>query len=313
MPATDEPDAVAQTPSWDDFKEVSERWTLPLSEFTYALQYVPVSLSSDQRSSALSHIADCVVAALRVEPECELTSLRVSASHDASIEAGDTGEPSYFTISFLNPVFDFALQMGPTTLQITKMRTTLRNLILTTRILTRVTQQLFPAPVDTPAATVASDFRQRTSIALQPVRLNFRWLYALALGARLSDSQEEATNLSLLAKLTRLEMPPGASPQDYPLAGLEMDTVQRGDVSIGFTKVINERRRLAWIDYQGPWNITRKDVDLGFTYQVGPNNAPMEPHDFGDFWTPFVAFYRDEILRKFMGHLFGDMTVTVRP
>jgi hypothetical protein len=311
MTVLDDAAESARAPSWDDFHNVPERWTLPLYEFTYSLQYVPLSISPEQRTAALAHTVNCVVDALKVEPDCELTSLRVSVNKADAIEMGDNSEPPYFGIGFASPVFDFSCQLGPSVLEFQKTRTTLPNLLLTTRILTRVCQRLFPA-TDATAATAAANFEEHTSIALQPVRLTFSWAYQLALGARLSDG-EETTNLGALNKLARLEVPAGSNPQEYPLAGLEMEGIQRGDVTIGFTKTLNDRKRMGWIRYEGPWNITRKDVDLRFSYQVGSTVAPMEAGDLGDFWTPFVAFYRDEILRKFMGQLFGDTAVTVRP
>jgi hypothetical protein len=59
---------------------------------------------------------------------------------------------------------------------------------------------------------------------------------------------------------------------------------------VGFMKTINGRRRSLWVSYEGPWNVTGKDINVTTTYRLGEPESPLLPVALLDFRTPFVDF-----------------------
>jgi hypothetical protein len=282
----------ARLPSWDDFAGVSERLLLAVSQFTYTLQYVPVFLDADQQKQVANLMNEFIVPSLQDEPECQLYALNVETGLD----------DSYFAITFGNPVFDFMLQMDPTTITIAKQRTTVRNLLLTAKIMQRISTKLVKNQVDSKYVFAPFGF------PLRIIRVAFTWSYNLVLGTHRQDDTE-ATNDELFSKLARLR----GGDAELPLAKLTDGAIKRGDVSVHYGKMLNDKRRNLWMNYEGPWNVTRKDIDLAVGYRMGESGSPFEPGDLTDFYTPFVSYWRDEILRGFFQQLFANCNVSNRP
>ena len=266
------------------------------------MSYVPVLLEPDERVQAINLVTDAVIKGLSLEPECSLSALRVSANREANVDVGDDNDGSYFSVRFGNPVFDFLVQMGPTTFRIAKVSSTLQNLVLTTPLLAEITRQLFAAG---PAHGFAA-----AGINLNIYRSNFSWEHRLVLGRHLAD-ESEATNVEVLGRLARLAPAAGG---DSALEAFGTEGIVRGDVSLGFNRIIAGRRRQVWLNYEGPYNVTRKDVDMRVTYRLEDPNAPIQSiEDLVDFRTPFLEFYRDLVLKTLYRDLFKDIEVTGRP
>jgi hypothetical protein len=302
--STPPPAEVDSTPTWADFRNsVPSRLTLPVAGFEYQLQYVPMFLDNEQRGHALNVVTRAVVDTLRPEPDTTLTSLRVTTNPANDVQTHEDREDVYFYLTYPGPVYDFQIQMGPTTLRISKRRTTLQSLLLTTRLWSNVLQRLF-APVETDAPTFAD-----ARIGFHFIRLTLDWKHELTLGAHLGD-EIEATNVELLEELVRLDS--GPSGQTSALGSLGAVNILRGDVNLGFEKELAGRSRQLWVKYDGPWNVTHKDLDLKATYRIGDRGDSILKTDLYDFRTPFVAFYRDLVLGAFSKELFRNVEVVGR-
>lgn len=291
------------TPLWQEFKSVPSRLRLPIYEFSYSLQYVPVHLEPEHRRHAANIVTNAVVSALSVEPDRSLTSFSIQTNpNEPSADEG------YFSINYTSPVYDFGISMGPSAFTMMKRAASLQDLLLTCRIFVAIAQQLFSVharpedgQADLPFAAVGID--------LLPVRISFGWVHHLVLGTRLGD-EIEATNSELLIKLLRLGPDAGSPP--HPLDSLSPGAIRRGDVNLGYTKELAGRPRQLWIGYEGPWNVTGKDVDFSTVYRLGESDSPMKPSDLVDFRTPFIEFFRDEILNGFFADLLGAVNVAAR-
>jgi hypothetical protein len=292
-------------PTWTEFRtDVPSRLILPIRRFHFEVNYVPVSLNDTARRTFTTIIVDSVVNALSNHPDCELNSLLVNENQNVRVSSGAESEDSYITCTFGSPVYDFAIQAGPSVLRISKERSTMENLILTLPILSEIAAFLFANP-DEPQGLIAA--------GLRPHRITHRFEHQLALGHTLSDETVEVKNLALWEKLARMDSSsPHQTPANAPLAVLEPDQILRGDLFLVFTKIIGERLREVYIDYQGPWNITQRDIDLDCSYRVGGSQAPMKPADLIDFHTPTMSFYRDLIIRRLFASLFQDIQVQGR-
>lgn len=298
----------ADSPSLNDFGQVGDRLlSLPVDSFAYDVLYVPSEFPQEQRDAATNHVARVVVAALRPIPACDLSSLRITANKTAEIVTGESRETSIFAITFGNPVFDFLIQMGPTRFHMEKQSTTLQNLLLTIPIFEAISHTLFEyvqvEDMRLPAIALGA------GLPLDPYKLIMSWKYKLTLGKHLSD-EDEATNDELFARLARLRS--GDKGIGVPLAALDMEGFVRGDMTMGYTKVLGDRRRLLFVSFEGPWNVTRKDVDIRVQYEMGDSSSPLQETDYYDFRTPFLAFLRDEIFRKFFRELFANSAVVGR-
>ncbi len=299
---------TADSPTLEDFNQVGDRLlSLPVDSFTYDVLYVPSAFTQEQRDAATNHVARAVVAALRPIPGCDLSSLRISANKTAEIVSDENKETSIFAISFGNPVFDFIIQMGPTRFHMEKQRTTLQNLLLTIPIFEAISYSLFEhvqvENMRLPALSLGA------GLPFDPYNVILTWKYKLTLGKHLSD-EDEATNDELFARLARLQA--GGEGAGVPLGALDMEGFVRGDMTVGYTKVLEQRRRLLFVSFEGPWNVTRKDVDIRVQYEMGDSLSPLQEADYYDFRTPFLAFLRDEIFRKFFRELFANSAVVGR-
>lgn len=291
-------------PTWDEFRNnLPSRLTLPIRRFRFDVNYVPVSLADAPRRAFTTIIVDSVVNALENNPDCSLEALRVVENMDVNVSTGLESEQSYITCTFASPVYDFALQAGPSILRLSKERTTLENLLLTIKIFSDIAQQLFASGDESPDLIKAG---------IRPHRIAHRFEHELVLGHRLSDDTAEVTNLVLLEQLAFVS---ASNPQELarsPLAALQPDSILRGDVFLVFKKVLQGRPREVYINYEGPWNITQRDIDIEVTYEVGGSPAPMMPQDLLDFRTPMIDFYHDLIIRRFFTDLFKDIQVQGR-
>lgn len=293
-------------PQWEDFTSgVPSRLMLPLAEFSYIFEYVPLALEPGQRRYAQMVVTDAVVEALRTEPECSLTALRVVTSTEGNADHGD----NYFGISYTSPVFNFMIQMGPTSVQMAKARSTLQNLLLTSRLFAQIANALFP--VAEAGERGPSPFEE-AGVHINGVRLSFAWSHNLVLGVHLGN-EREANNVELIEQLLRLGG--GASGRDVrqPLSGVDPGAIRRGDINLGYTKELAGCPRQLWFSVESPWNVTQKDVDILVIYRLGESDSPLKGVDLCDFRTPFIAFYRDEVLKGFFSELFADIEVAGRP
>jgi hypothetical protein len=189
-----------------------------------------------------------------------------------------------------------------------KRATTLQDLLLTCRIFVAIARRLFPVSTSEEEVDASVTF-DAVGISLHPVRISFGWVHHLVLGTRLGD-EIEATNSELLMKMMRLGPESDSPPR--PLDSLAPGAIRRGDVNLGYTKELAGRPRQLWIGYEGPWNVTGKDVDISTVYRLGESDSPMEARDLLDFRTPFIAFFRDEILNGFFADLFGAVNIAAR-
>jgi hypothetical protein len=293
------------TPLWQEFKSsVPTRLMLPLNEFSYTLQYVPVHLEPEHRRHAANIVTSAIVSALSTEPERSLTSLSVLTNQEEP-----AADEAYFTVSYTSPVYDFGVKMGPNAFAMMKVATTLQDLLLTSRIFVAIARRLFPIQLEGGDGNSIELPFIAAGIDLQPVRISFSWLHHLVLGTRLGN-EIEATNSELLTKMLRLGSDSESSLQ--PFSSLSPGAIRRGDVNLGFTKELAGRPRQLWYGYEGPWNVTGKDVNMSTVYRLGESDSPMEPRDLLDFRTPFIEFFRDEVLNGFFADLFASVNVEAR-
>jgi len=290
-------------PSWDEFKAgLPDRFELPVYDFEYRVRFVPVVLGEKEQATLFNQVRQVVVQALKSEPQCDLAALQtvLSPNSDAMTSKSD-GENIYFAIVFTNPVFDFRLRVGPTTLLFEKQNTTQQNLLHTVRLFSLIMSGLFPPPVASGGGLQPFDAAGITS---NIYRVAFRFEHHLELGDTFAN-QEPATNTGVLEKLLRLKS--GVIPE-----GIQPDPIWRGDVTLAFGKAIDGRLRELWFEYEGPWNVTQRDVDITLSYRMGGAGTTLEDTDLRDFRTPLMSFYRDLILKDLFAGLFADCEVRSR-
>ncbi|MFI9264258.1 hypothetical protein ACIG5C_07740 [Streptomyces werraensis] len=295
--------------TWNHFREgVTHRFTtLPVQEFTFRITYVPILLPHEIREIVAARMTDITVEGLTAEPACDLTALHVEVNESATIKSGISKEDPYMRVIFPHPVFDFSMYMGPTMFLITKTNSSMEDLVHTVKLLEPIVKNLLSAEEDGgqkgPLAAAG--------IPGKALEVSLTFEHGIRLGKRLGRA-EEASNLMLFKKLARLDLTEPEKPELTPLAAVQPDTIKRGDVTLIFTKNIKHRARRIRIQYEGPWNVTHRDVDLGVSYRMGGHTAPLKPEDLHDLKTPFLDFYRDLILKRFFDDLFYDVEVTGR-
>ena len=76
--------------------------------------------------------------------------------------------------------------------------------------------------------------------------------------------------------------------------------------------MINNRLREMWFEYEGPWNVTQRDIDITLVYRMGGTGTTLEDTDLRDFRTPLEYFYRDLALKEVFAGLFADCEVQGR-
>ncbi|MGY5129943.1 hypothetical protein [Streptomyces nigrescens] len=295
--------------TWNNFREgVTHRFTtLPVQEFQFRITYVPILLPHDVREYVAARTTDITVEGLAAEPACDLTALHVQVNQSATIKSGIDKEEPYVSVNFPHPVFDFSMFMGPTVFLIGKKNASMEDLVHTVKLLEPIIRNLLSMEREGdqkgPLAAVGVPDRA--------IELSLSFEHGIRLGTRLGKA-EEASNLMLFKKLARLDLADPEKTESTPLAAVQPDTIKRGDVALLFTKTIKNRARRMRIEYQGPWNVTHKDVDLGVSYTMGGHTAPLTPQDLYDLRTPFFDFYRDLVLKRFFADLFYDVEVIGR-
>jgi hypothetical protein len=143
-------------------------------------------------------------------------------------------------------------------------------------------------------------------------RVHFGVQLRLTLGSRISNRNQPVTNKNLFERLARVDNLASSDLHSSPLAALQSEGLIRGDVSYMFTKTIAGAPRQLVIDYEGPWNLAQRDIDLLLMMRSGYANAPFEFEHIKDFRGFVVDFYRDIILRRFFEDLFFDIEVLPR-
>ncbi|MFJ4559062.1 hypothetical protein ACIP4Q_23635 [Streptomyces massasporeus] len=297
---------VLLPPTWEEFRQgVHPRFTvLPIRSFAYRIQYVPTLIPPEDRDDVFNIVNSAVVSALQTEPLTDLTALRVSGSTMGDVRQEAESEDQYFTIHYGHPTFDFAVQMGPTTFVIAKQRTNMENLLHTVRLFALIASRLIPAP-----EAKGSQSFNNVGISEKIHKVSFTFNYEVSLGEQLSTN-EDINNLKLLDRLARI--PPSEKSATSPLVALQPDAITRGDISVFMSKTIKHRPRTILVSYEGPWNVTQKDVDLEFSYRMGGPTSPMQEWDVRDFRTPFEDFYRQLILKRLFVDLFSDAALIGR-
>ncbi|BDM67307.1 hypothetical protein HEK616_07940 [Streptomyces nigrescens] len=293
--------------TWNHFRDgVDHRFTiLPVQEFQFRITYVPIILPREAREFVAVRTTDITVDGLKAEPACDLTALHVELNQSATITSGK--EEPYVSVIFPHPVFDFSMFMGPTVFLVGKKNASMEDLVHTVKLLEPIIRNLLSPGEDGDQEGPLA----KAGVLDKAIELSLSFEHGVRLGRRLGKA-EEASNLMLFKKMARLDLADPEKTELTPLAAVQPNTVKRGDVALLFTKDIKHRARRIRIEYQGPWNVTHKDVDLGVSYTMGGHTAPFQPQDLYDLKTPFFDFYRDLILKRFFADLFYDVEVIGR-
>jgi len=300
--------------TWAEFlaRITDRRFVLPIHEFCYEVRYVPISPKEAHLHELADLISGAVVATLRGRPGAELSALSLGPAvpQDRGEPAGsEAQETAFFTVLYGGPVYDFLVQMGPTTFRVSKQRTTLSELVNTVPIMEEISRRVMPhaaaAAGDTPPSCL------ETLLANRFHRVIFSFRHSLTLGAHLSQHSQEATNTEILERLLRLSPAAGATNQDHsaPLWALGAEGIRRGGVKLSMVRSFNGRKRSIWIDYTGWYNITMKDFDIDVQYRCDDPVAPVHGAELLDWNTPFQDFYLELVLNNLMPNLFFDVAV----
>jgi hypothetical protein len=248
--------------------------------------------------------------------DCPLSALSLSKRH-AEKDEDEDAEPAYFSIVNSVPVYDFMVQVSAKTLQIQKVKCSMRDLIATIPILEETCAALFPPTPTTAKGHTPSPPSLVDLLNLKDRihRVSFRFEHRLRVINYITQPTREATNLDVISKLARTSIPAGhagTTQRDAPLVCLQPFTPYRGDVTLSVEKTIAKRKRNVWIIMEAPFNISQKDVDLVFSYRTGEGRSEVKAEDMSDWTTPFTSFYRDIVLNEFLPALFFDINIEPR-
>ena len=304
--------------TWADFSStVSDpRFLIPIRRFEYVVRYVSVSPDDSDLRRLADLISGAVVAAVAGRPACELSALRLQPGAPDKPDRGprpEDSEPSFFTVVFGNPVYDFALQVGPTTFKIAKLTTTTSDLVDSVPLFEDICRRVFGAPTtgDPVPSPGLLDF-----VKARIYRASFKFVHRITLGSHFSQRSRQAVNTELLERLLKLSPTPGTSvpaDRDAPLWALAPEEIRRGDVTLSFVRTFDgARKRTVWVQCTGWWNIKMRDFDLDVEYRCGDAGDHVRTEDLLDWETPIAAFYHDMILNKLMPNLFFDIEVQPR-
>lgn len=137
--------------TWQDFSSpgngttLDSRFFLPV-DFFVDINYINTAHNIDSVQRIANLVGDTVMSVLKGRPGCELHVLKWTANRAAMENPiSDIGEQSYFTLEFPNPVYGFAIQVGPKTTRITKGRANIQDIIATIPIFDQLCQRLFVA------------------------------------------------------------------------------------------------------------------------------------------------------------------------
>lgn len=305
---------------WAEFKQpiTDQRFILPIWDFTCDLKYVPIDIGADRLRAVTNLVGSAIIDAIRGVPGCPLSAIEVRPGKVEQEQAEDSTESAYVTIANTSPVYDFALQIGPKTCRMFKLRSSLEDFIATVPILHRACEQLFrqgTTPEDEPVGDQPS-LLSVLGIQDRVHRFQFSFEHRLRLGAHIAEGDREALNVELIEKLVRIGSTDrrGQHPErEAPLLSLTSEALYRGDVSLSLEKSFGgEKVRNIWVIFEGPFNITQKDVNLRFDFRCGEGRGELSIEDLTDWYTPVVGFYRDMILRRFLPSLLYDIQVEPR-
>jgi hypothetical protein len=317
-------------PQWDEYRNGvrDRRFLLPLNKFAFTVRYVTVIPDQGQLRLAGSLIADSVVTALcdpSLSSGCSLSALRLlpgEAGASKSAESDDDGETSFFSVVFADPVYDFTIQMGPTTFQIVKSRSPLEHVVKTFPVLSKICSLIFQGTEDPSGEPQGAPDVRSPRPSLQDILgiqnrvhgFGFMFGLQLRLGTHVTDPSSEARNNELVEKLIRTDCHEhgDSARRRAPFLTMLPGELVRGDIKFCIERAFGDRPRGIWLDFKGPWNISRKDVDLILSFQNRQSGAHLEMADLLDWETPILAFYRDLMLNQLMPSLFYDIMVEPR-
>lgn len=297
--------------TFNDFTSdvLDTRFMLPLWEFDFRIEYIPILLDDDSVKMVMNHVSGCVVDILRQVPACPLSALKV-VPRTGPAEQSDYAESSYFTIANSSPVYDFVLQMGPTTFRMVKTKTTLQDVITTLPIFDELSNRLFRrgSTADPNAPTLLS----MLGLEGRMHKVVFRFEHRIRVSTHITEGHREAENTELINKVIRTSADGGDHVERAaPILALQPEEIYRGDVHLSVKKTLNGRPRNLWLILEAPWNINKKDVDLTVDYRCG-EGPELHVEDLTDWHTPLVTFYRDMVINRLFPALFFDINVEAR-
>jgi hypothetical protein len=302
--------------NWKEFRAplTDSRFIIPVWSFTYDVQYVPTMIDQARLGKVMNIVASAVVESIKDIEGCPLSAIRMTPGTVES-PSEEEGEKAYFTIANETPVYDFALQTGPRTFRLTKLRSSLDDLIVTVPIFYNICQQLFSEigglDRDSNPLPPLIDLLD-VSDRLHTVRFSFE--HRLRLGSHIAEQSREVMNTELIERL--IKTTPFDRQQhperDAPFLALNAEAVRRGDVTLAVEKSFGDKKRNIWVNFEAPMNIKQKDVDIRFDFSCGEGGASITTADLTDWMTPFVQFYRDLILQRFLPALMYDITFQPR-
>ena len=288
---------------------VDSRFLLPVRRFDFIVEFVEIVPGEEQVRRLANLLDRAVVESLKGRPDCPMYALR----HRTQQSRKNEEQPRLHGITLDAPVYDFGVVLDTDSLSLVKLNSSLEDLILTVPIFEDICTRLF-----SPTASGHDEHPDRLTDLLGlggGVGLIHRVLFTfdqrMRLGTHMTDSMRQARNTELLNRLLRTAAAGGDEPHTAPLGVLRPETIWRGDVTLAFSAALGkeERKRSVWIEYKGPYNVTQRDVNLEFQYRCGVGDAHFEERDLLDWETPFLAFYRDIVLKKFMPAFFHDVNV----
>jgi hypothetical protein len=277
--------------TWDQFrKDVQTRFLLPVTQYLMRIDFVEVSPTA-QRVAAISDLITAgAVEAVRSMPQPDLAALKL---HQLQ-------EPGLVRVTYGHPVFSFFVELGKNHFILSKPSCSLEELTLTVPLLEAIADQLF--------SKTTKNSLIDTELLSRSYQLSHKFSQYLTLGSRLTDESQSPTNLDVMPFFVSM-----GEPASSVLSLLQPEKVIRGDAKFSFYKTIAGKLRNLWIIFEGPWNVTQRDISFQFEVrlhegEIGEIAGGIELDDFRDFETPLLA-YRDFVLKRIYPHIFHDIQV----
>lgn len=294
-----------------------ERFIQPLSMYHCFIDYVSVLPTPEIQQILPNFISSAVIKAIEVVKDCPKSSLSMEIG-DTSIEKGFTSdkELNFIRITNSSPVYDFQLTIGNKGIELAKANTSLSDLISTIPIFNKLFEILFNPTQENSGEVVPPSLIDVLGINGRIIRIGHAFQNKLSVINHIASKNKMASTVELTKKLTLTSLSPlpGISfqEQNCPIGALGPEELKRNDTTLCFTKTFDSKKREVWLIIKHPTNIKQQDLDLRFDYRIDEDTESIENENLFDFKTPFIDFYRDLILNRFMPNYMYDINFETR-
>lgn len=273
---------------WEQFRAgiIDSRLLLPLTGYVFSVNFVQFRPAGDQLAEISQQITGAVVEAVRNRPE---PSLYVLQSYES--------KGSYFGLAYGDPTYGFQIELGDTSIMITKTKCSLEEFVLSLPLITDLATRLFSS--SSRYSIASHDFFRLTH------RTSHQFNQSIVLGPRLTDPSSIPTNTEVMRHFYNYG-------DSSAYGWLQPELVFRTGTEVSFRKSFNGRPANIWMTVQAPWSVSQRDMVFSFDLRrsaLSTSVVQIEEADLLEFQSVAEGFYRDIVISRIYANIFHDISI----